>query len=154
MPRPPEQPPRPEAQPFPFFFASRFESRETSQQPYDTIQGMLRDEKSATDFSVFRLLQNWPESKSKAPPSTKRWYVVVLGNPPREPFFTQVTQAINTGEPVAIPDELVEMLVARRIEQAAKGPFREIHRTFTMRRKKDKEKNKQQKQSRRRNRGT
>ena len=59
----------------PFLLSSRFESRETSQAPYDTIQAIVR-EKDVADFSVYRLLQNWPESMSKAPPSHKRWYVV------------------------------------------------------------------------------
>ncbi len=81
MPRNPEQPPRPEVQPFPFLLSSRFESREASQVPYDTIQAIVRDKADVADFSVFRLLQNWPESMSKAPPSTKRWYVVALGYP-------------------------------------------------------------------------
>src|SRR5436190_2753074 len=98
MPRPPEQPPRTEAPLYPFLLSSRFASRETSQAPYDSIQAIVRHD--SADFSVYRLLQNWPESMSKAPPSTKRWYVVAIGNPPPEPLFTQVTKVINAGEPV------------------------------------------------------
>ena len=56
------------------------------------------------DFSVFRLLQNWSEPLSKAPPSNKRWYVVVLGETPPEPIVRQVTEAIQISEPVGIPD--------------------------------------------------
>src|SRR5438067_13683616 len=79
MPRRPEQPPRTEVPLFPFLLASRFDSRETSQAPYDTLQAIVREQQTLADFSVFRLIQNWPESISKAPPSPKRWYVVVLG---------------------------------------------------------------------------
>src|SRR2546425_9881313 len=43
MPRPPEQPPRTEAPRFPFLLASRFDSRETSQAPYDSIQAIVRE---------------------------------------------------------------------------------------------------------------
>ena len=38
------------------------------QVPYDTIQAIVR-EQDVADFSVYRLLQKWPESMSKAPPS-------------------------------------------------------------------------------------
>src|SRR2546421_853044 len=98
MPRPPEQPPRTEVPRFPFLLSSRFDSRETSQAPYDSIQAVVHND--IADFSVFRMIQNWPESMSKAPPSQKRWYVVAIGNPPPEPLFTQVTEAISMGEPV------------------------------------------------------
>src|SRR5438874_10210206 len=89
MPRPPEQPPQTEVPQFPFLMASRFDSRET----------IVREQEVA-EFSVYRLIQNWPESISTAPPSMKRWYVAVIGHPPPEPLLTQVTDAINTGEPV------------------------------------------------------
>jgi len=56
----------------------RFDSREASQAPYDTIQSIVRDKSGIADFSVYRLIQNWPESISKAPPSNKRWYVAVI----------------------------------------------------------------------------
>jgi hypothetical protein len=157
MPRTPEQPPNIEIVEMPFLLSSRFDSRETSQSPYDTIQAIVRDRQDIADFSVFRLLQNWPESMSKAPPSQKRWYVAVIGNPPPEPFLTQVREAIQMGEPVPIPDEVTEMLVQRRMEQMAKRPYSEIHRTFTVPRKgernKEKMKRTMQKNSRRRNRG-
>src|SRR5947209_20404414 len=53
MPRPPEQPPRTEVPRFPFLLASRFDSRETSQAPYDTIQTIVREQD--VDFSVFQI---------------------------------------------------------------------------------------------------
>src|SRR5947209_19545288 len=147
MPRSPEQPPQPESNPFPFFLASRFDSRETSQAPYDSIQTIVR-EQTVADFSVYRILQNWPESMSKAPPSQKHWYVAVLGNPPPEPLLTQVTEAIHTGEPVPLPDEVIALLAEKRVTETARRPYIEIHRTFTTRRKTDKEKRKQQENGR------
>ena len=152
MPRPPEQPPRTEAPLYPFLLASRFASRETSQAPYDSIQAIVRKQEEA-EFSVFRMIQNWPESLSKAPPSPKRWYVAVIGHPPPEPLLKQVTEAINQGEPVALPDEVVSVMTEKRLQEISKRSYTEIHRTFTVRRKTDKEKRKQQKKSRRRNRG-
>ena len=134
--------------------ASRFDSRDTSQAPYDAIQTIVREQAVVADFSVYRILQNWPESMSKAPPSPKRWYVAVIGNPPPEPLLTQVTTAINTGEPVPLPDEVVSLLADKRMQETTKRPYVEIHRTFTAKRKKDKEKKKQQDKSRRRNRRT
>jgi hypothetical protein len=140
----------------PFLLSSRFESRETSQAPYDTIQAIVR-EQDVADFSVYRLLQNWPERMSKAPPNNKRWYVVAIGNPPPEPLFTQVTEAINMGEPVSIPDEVTTMLIDKRVKEIAQRPYTEIHRTFTVSRKEDqrkeKMKRKMQNKSRRQNRG-
>ena len=99
MPSKSEQPPRTEVPQFPFLMASRFESKETSQAPYDTIQAIVR-EYEASEFSVFRMIQNWPETMSKAPTSPKRWYVAVIGHAPPAPLLTQVTEAIQTGEPV------------------------------------------------------
>ena len=132
--------------------AARFDSRETSQAPYDSIQTIVHEQEDIADFSVYRLIQNWSESISKAPPSPKRWYVAVIGHPPPEPLFTQVTDAINTGEPVPLPDEVISMLAAKRLQEISQRPYTEIHHTFTVRRKQDKEKRKQQKKSRRRNR--
>src|SRR5256714_608563 len=145
-----EQPPQPEVSPFPFLLASGFDSRETSQAPYDPIQAIVREQEVA-EFSVFRMIQNWPESMSKAPPSPKRWYVAVIGHPPPEPLLKQVTEAINTGEPVPLPDEVVSVMTEKRLQEISKRSYTEIHRTFTVRRKTDKEKRKQQKKSRRRN---
>src|SRR2546421_6778920 len=145
MPRPPEQPPPTEAPGYPFLLASRFDSKETSQAPYDTLQAIVREQQTIADFSVYRLIQNWPESMSKAPPSPKRWYVVVLGETPPEPFFTQVRDALQLGEPVAIPDEVTTLLAARRMEIAPQRPYTEIHRTFTARRKTKEQKKKPRK---------
>src|SRR2546421_7139025 len=116
MPRPPEQAPQPEVAPFPFLLASLFDSRETCEAPYDTIQAIVREQEVA-EFSVFRLIQNWPESLSKAPPSPKRWYVAVIGHSPLEPLLTKVIEAINQGEPVPLPDEVVSVLAAKRAQQ-------------------------------------
>ena len=119
--------------------ASRFDSRATSQAPYDSIQAIVREQEVA-EFSVFRMIQNWPESKSKAPPSPKRWYVAVIGHPPPEPLLQQVTEAINQGEPVPLPDEVVSVMTEKRLQEISKRSYTEIHRTFTVRSKKDKEK--------------
>lgn len=157
MPHPPEQPRPVEVVTFPFVLSSRFDSRKASQTPYATIQTIVRERQDVVDFSVFRLIQNWPESMSKAPPSNKRWYVIVLGNIPPGPLVTQVTDAINTGEPVPIPDEVITQLTERRLTETAQRSFTEIHRTFTLARKeahnKEKMKRKMQDRSRRRNRG-
>src|SRR3989442_4996229 len=142
MPRPPEQPPRTEVPLFPFLMAARFDSRATSQAPYDSIQTIVREQN--VDFSVYRFIQNWPESISKAPPSPKRWYVAVIGHSPPEPLLTQVRESINTDYPVPIPDEVVSVMTEKRLTEKAKRPYTEIHRTFTGKRK-DREKKKQQK---------
>src|SRR5438067_47280 len=115
MPRPPEQPPRTEAPLYPFLLASRFDNRETSQAPYDSIQAIVREQEVA-EFSVFRMIQNGPESMSKAPPSPKRWCVAVIGHPPPEPLVKQVIEAINQGEPVPLPDEVVSVFAAKRVK--------------------------------------
>jgi hypothetical protein len=155
MPLPPEREPSQETPLFPFILASRFDNRETSQAPYDAIQHIVRTKE--VDFSVFRLIQNWPESMSKAPPSTKHWYVVVLGETPPEPIARQVKEALHTGEPVDIPDEAIAELAQRRLKEIAQRPFTEIHRTFTVTKKdehrSEKMKRKMQQRSRRHNRG-
>ena len=82
-----------------------------------------------------------------------RGYVAVIGYPPPEPLLQQVTEAINQGEPVPLPDAVVSVMTEKRLQEISKRSYTEIHRTFTVRRKTDKEKRKQQKKSRRRNRG-
>ncbi len=157
MPRTPERPPNVEREAMPFLLSSRFDSREASQAPYDTIQSIVRDKSGIADFSVYRLIQNWPESISKAPPSNKRWYVAVIGNRPPEPFSQHVTEAINQGEIASVPDEVVELLAAKRVTEIAQRPFTEIHRNFTLARRGDQNREKMkrnmQKNSRRKNRG-
>src|SRR2546421_5695610 len=144
MPRPPEQAPQPEVAPFPFLLASLFDSRETCEAPYDTIQAIVREQEVA-EFSVFRFIQNWPESMSKAPPSPKRWYVAVIGHPPPEPLLNQLTAAIHTGEPVPLPDEVIAEMARRRLTETIQRPYTEIHRTFTGRHKQGQEKRKPRK---------
>ena len=61
----------------------------------------------------------------------ERWYVAVTDYPPPEPLLKQVTEAINQGEPVLLPDEVVSVMTEKRLQ--------EIHRTFTARRKKEKD---------------
>ncbi len=157
MPRNPEQERPGELPSPPFLLSSRFDSRESSQRPYDTIQSIVQDEQNDADFSVLRFIQNWPESLAKAPPSLKRWYVAAIGNTPPEPIVKQVTQALSTGEPVPLPDEVIAELARRREQEIARRPYTEIHRTFTIFRqsdhKKEKLKRQMQKQSRRKNRG-
>src|SRR5437588_7796144 len=157
MPKNPEKQPGVETGEMPFLLSSRFDSKEASQAPYDTMQAIVRDKADVADFSVYRLIQNWPESISKAPPSQKRWYVVALGYPPPEPYLTQVKEALNMGEPVPIPDEVTTLLIDRRLKEIVQRPYTEIHRNLTFTRRKDhsKEKRKRdmQKKSRRQNRG-
>lgn len=155
MPRSPEPGRPPEQELFyNFLYASRFESRQISQAPYDTIQAIVRTKD--VDFSVFRLIQNWPEHMSKAPPSEKKWYVVVLGKAPPEPLLQQVRDAIDKGEVVDIPDEAVQEMARRRLMETAERPYTEIHRTPTIIKKdtfrKEKMKRKMQERSRRQNR--
>lgn len=150
MPGSPEQPPDPEIPQPPFLLSSRFASREASQEAYTAIENLLRgDMQNVTDFSVFQVIKSWPESVSKAPPSNKFWYVVALGNMPPPAIVQQVTEAINVGEPVEIPDGLVEELAAHRQRGVAQGPVTEHHHTVTLLRREGK-----QKQSRRRKPGT
>ena len=131
MARPPEQPPRTEAPLYPFLLASRFDSRETSQAPYDPIQAIVREQETS-ESSVFRMIQNWPESMSKAPLSPKRWFVAMIGHPPPEPLLKQVTEAINQGEPVPLPDEVVSVMTEKSLQEISKRPYTEIHRAFSL----------------------
>src|SRR5438874_2722028 len=117
MPRPPERPLQTEAPLYPFLLASRFDSRETSQAPYDTIQAIVREQEVA-EFSVLRMIQNWPESMSKAPPSPKRWYVAVIDwSSPTRTTLHRVTEATNQGEPVLLPVEVVSVLAAKLAQE-------------------------------------
>ena len=102
---------------------------------------------------MFRLIQNWPKSISKAPPSPKRWYVVVLGDVPPEPLHQQFEAVLQPGERVTLPPEALIPLYQRRLQEIKKGSYVEAHHPITLRRKQDKDKRNMQKKSRRRNRG-
>ena len=69
----------------------------------------------------------------------ERWYVAVIGYPPPELLLKQVTEAINQGEPVPLPDEVVSVMTEKRLQEISKRPYTEIHRTFTARQKKEKD---------------
>jgi hypothetical protein len=56
MPKSPEQPPLNEIIGMPFLLSSRFDSKEASQAPYDTIQQIVRERE--VEFSAFRLIKN------------------------------------------------------------------------------------------------
>ncbi len=40
-----------------------------------------------------------------------------IGHPPPDPLLNQVTEAINQGEPVPLPDEVVSVLAAKRAQE-------------------------------------
>lgn len=148
MPRPPEQQPRREQEQHSYYLASRFPTKQSAERPYVAVQNTIRE--MECDLSAYRFLRQWYE------PNTTPWYVLVIGEKPEPAVEQRITTALNQGERASVPQQALDQLYARRLEEIQKAPWVEHHYTINVQKrnpKKDKLKRKQQKDSRRRNRG-
>jgi hypothetical protein len=55
------------------------------------------------------------------------WHVTVLGTPPPENLHRRIEQILATGEPTALPDEILIYLLQRGVEQSKHGTWVEQH---------------------------
>jgi hypothetical protein len=112
MPRPPEQPPRREQEPLPYYLASRFPSKQAAEQPYLAVQETIKV--MDCDLSAYRFLRQWQE------PNPTPWYVLVIGEKPEPAVEQRITTALSQGEMASVPPEALDQLYARRLEEIQK----------------------------------
>jgi hypothetical protein len=95
----------------PFIHASRFAHENISIEVYDKLERMNSENKD-TYVSVYRLYQNWQEVE----PGDKPWFVVLQGETPPEPLAKEMLQTLRRGEIAMVPDEVIALFAARRVE--------------------------------------
>ena len=95
-----------------YHIAAHYPNAETSEDAYDSARNLIANE--PCDLSAFRFAI-FPEHT---------WHVAVLGTPPQPELLRRVeTTLLATGERVVLPDEALQPLVLRRLEQMQKGSW-------------------------------
>jgi hypothetical protein len=99
----------------PYHRAARYMDEQASEAPYDQAQQTIYE--TPCDLSVYRLCLG-PELT---------WHVAVLGNLPPEGLNRRIEEILASGEQIALPDEVLAQLTARRREQSSRGSWVEAH---------------------------
>ncbi len=107
-----------------FYLAARFKGDTESKQVYSHIQDIIHT--TDCDLSAYRFMENTLELP---------WVVVVLGEKPHEALHARLVSALQSGTETVLDEDLVTMLVLRRLEQIQKGPWVEQHTPVRLRRK-------------------
>jgi hypothetical protein len=98
--------------------ARRYESEEPSRLSYTQVQEIMRRHHEITDLSVYRV----------RPGPVFDWHVVVLGEAVLlKPLLDAIEAALDKGEPVDIPDDLLAILLLKREEGKRRGGWSEKH---------------------------
>jgi len=121
MSRPPETPRSKEQEPQPYYLASRFPTKRAAEQPYVSAEATIHE--MDCDLSAYRFMRQWHES------NTNPWYVLVIGVKPEPAVEERIKTVLSQGELASVPQEAVERLYARRLEEIQKGPWVEHHYT-------------------------
>ena len=109
---PPDQPephPAPEAEPRPYYRASRFAGEQPAGVAYFAAQRAIY-EGPPNDLSAYRFQLN------------QVYHVAVLGQTPPEELDQGLTEILARGDPTELPEEVLAALFARRAEAIKRGP--------------------------------
>ena len=109
MSRPPETPRSKEQEPQPYYLASRFPTKRAAEQPYVSAEATIHE--MDCDLSAYRFMRQWHES------NTNPWYVLVIGVKPEPAVEERIKTVLSQGELASVPQEAVERLYARRLEE-------------------------------------
>lgn len=96
-----------------YHVASRFVGEKPAGRAYQRTQELIYE--SQTDLSAFRLQL------------TQVWHVAVIGEMPPAELDRRLRSILATGEPTSLPDDVVQVLFARRNQIAAHTPWMEAH---------------------------
>ena len=99
----------------PYYRASRFPGERPAGQAYLAAQEALFRYPQPVDVSVYRFQLN------------RVYHVTVLGEPPPEELDQTLAALLATGEPAALPPEVVKLLVQRRRQATRHGSWSEGH---------------------------
>ncbi len=114
MPNRPEQEPRREQAPLPYYQAARFPDEHHAGRAYSLAQQAIYTDPE-NDLSVYRIQLN------------TIWHVVVLGQQPPERLEQKLQEILASGEPTSLPPELLKLLTERRAQATQIGPWVEGH---------------------------
>jgi hypothetical protein len=95
--------------------AAKYAGEVESEAPYDTLQELIRVE--PCELSVYRLRLG----------EQLEYHVAVLGAPPEERLQRRIDDIFKDGEPVTLPQEVLDALLERRREQQKHGSWVERH---------------------------
>ncbi len=109
-----EHPPGSEQEQVPYYRAARFATERAAGQAYFAVQDAIFTAEEC-DLSAYRLQLN------------RISHVAVLGQPPPEELDQTLAGLLATGEAMALPPDVVKLLVQRRNQAARDSAWREGH---------------------------
>lgn len=95
--------------------AARYPHEDASEAPYDTLRQLIFDE--PCNLSAYRLRVG----------EALEWHVAVLGEHPLDELQRRIEDVLATGEPVTLPQEILNVLIQRRRTHSGKGKWVEHH---------------------------
>ena len=111
-----EQEPHREQEPHTYYLASEFLNERPSKRAYDRAQETLYHAPRC-DLSVFRFLVR----------SRHTWLVTVIGEKPEEQLEQRLRRILASGVPTTVPEDVLQILQARRAEATQQAPWVERH---------------------------
>lgn len=100
----------------PYHRASRYPDEQPAAVAYFAARDVIHED-TENDLSVYRL--------QLGPAQT--YHVAVLGESPPEKLAQKIEEILANGEPVVLPEEVLRLLTARRVQQSRRGSWVERH---------------------------
>jgi hypothetical protein len=103
-----------EKEPKPYYKAARFNGEQIAGKAYFQAQDAIFNDPGC-DLSVYRFQLN------------RIYHLAVLGESPSAELAQKLQEILSTGEPVPLPDNILQILSERRNQAIKKGPWVERH---------------------------
>lgn len=107
--------PSAEQSPVPYYQAARFSSEATAGRAYFLAHRAIFKAREQCDLSAYRFQLN------------RIYHVAVLGETPPEELDRRLRKILAAGELTSLPEDVLQLLIARRAQQVSKGPWTEGH---------------------------
>ena len=98
----------------PYVRAARFSGEQPAGEVYQALQQTIFV--NQCDLSVYRLNQ-----------LDHVWFVAIVGQPPVPELDGALREILATGEAASLPSNVIDTLLARRVEATHRGPWVERH---------------------------
>jgi hypothetical protein len=99
----------------PYYMAARFPSEKNAGEVYFPLQLFIFEAKNECDLSIYRFKH------------VDTWYVVVIGEKPRDSIHAVVEAKLTNGTLTTLDAEILSYLMQRRSEAIQLGPWVEAH---------------------------
>lgn len=102
----------------PYYLAAVYPTKNAAHKAYLPIERIIYE--ADCDLSAYRLLL----------PSERKWLVVVIGEAPGQQLHERLKTILTTltrGELTPLDEDTLTLLLARRVQQAQRGPWVEGH---------------------------